>query len=291
MSSFISDKWQDYQIIDAGEGEKLERWGAVTVVRPDPQIIWPRSKPVEIWRNCHMHYHRSKSGGGRWEHKKETPAQWTISYRDIKFNIRPTDFKHMGLFPEQATNWDWADSLIKTRKNIRVLNLFGYTGGATVCCLNAGADVTHIDAAKGMNQWAKDNIALSGIEGRCRIMTDDVFKFVQRELRRKSFYDAIILDPPSYGRGPQGEIWKLESKLYDLLIHCVAILSEAPLFVLLNTYTTGFTATAAENVLRFALNKKKLGGSFSSSPLGLPIADTGLILPCGMSVRWERNLQ
>jgi len=285
VSAFVSDRWKDYEILDAGDGEKLERWGAVTVVRPDPQIIWPRTKPDSLWLSRDMHYHRSKSGGGQWEFispKTKTPAQWTVAYEGLSFIIRPTDFKHMGLFPEQAANWDWAAKLIQNAgRKVRVLNLFGYTGGATVCCLNAGADVTHIDAAKGMNQWAKDNIKAAGFE--CRVITDDVYKFVQREQRRGNTYDAIILDPPSYGRGPNGEVWKLEDRLYGLLRHCSAILSEQPLFVLLNTYTTGFTATAAENVLRLAVG----GGRISSAPLGLPIGDSKLILPCGMTVRWS----
>lgn len=302
---FISDKWQDYRIIDAGDGEKLERWGPVIVVRPDPQIIWPRMKPESVWQKRHMHYYRSKSGGGRWEQKlpsavktnrlaatssdigELSKCRWTIAYKDLTFNIRPTDFKHMGLFPEQAANWDWVMDLIKkAKRQVRVLNLFGYTGAATVCCLCAGADVTHVDAAKGMNVWAKDNIKASSIKGQtCRIMTDDVYKFVRRELRRGSFYDGIMLDPPSYGRGPSGEIWKIENRLYDLLNCCADILSDRPLFMLLNTYTTGFTATAAENVLRLALKKRQLTGKITGGSLGLPIGDSELILPCGISVR------
>jgi len=283
---FISNKWQDYEIIDSGEGEKLERWGDIIVIRPDPQIIWPKMKP-QAWHNCHMHYHRSKSGGGSWQHIKKTPKNWTISYAGLTFNIRPTDFKHMGLFPEQATNWQWAMDLLKTRPGARVLNLFGYTGGATVCCLKAGANLCHVDAAKGMNQWAKENIKSSGLENHpCRIITDDVHKFVQREKRRGSFYDGIILDPPSYGRGPSGEVWKLENLLYELLQNCTEILTDSPLFILLNTYTTGFTATAAENVLRLVLRKKGLNvDKIQSGVLGLPIGDSGLVLPCGSSVR------
>lgn len=283
---FISNEWTDYQIIDAGDGEKLERWGSVTVIRPDPQIIWPRQKPAHIWQDCHMHYHRSKSGGGRWQHKKKAPDSWTITYKGAIFNIKPTDFKHMGLFPEQATNWDWATSLIEeAQRPIKILNLFGYTGGATVCSLLAGADVTHIDAAKGMNGWAKENVITSGIEGRiCRVITDDVYKFVQREQRRGNYYDGIMMDPPSYGRGPSGEVWKLEDRLFELVKHCTAILSDNPLFMLLNTYTTGFTATAAENILKICLGDRT-SGKFSGGPLGLPIEDTKLVLPCGTTVR------
>ena len=287
--SFISHHWRDYQIIDAGDGEKLERWGPITVVRPDPQIIWPKMLPEAAWKQCHMHYHRSKSGGGQWDHIKKTPPQWTVAYDNLTFIIRPTDFKHMGLFPEQAANWEWVNKLIKKAgRPIRILNLFGYTGGATVCCLNAGAKVTHVDAAKGMNQWAKDNIKTSGLADQaCRVLTDDVYKFVQREQRRGSFYDGIIMDPPSYGRGPSGEIWKLEHKLYDLIRYCTAILSEAPLFMLLNTYTTGFTATAAENVVKLALKEHQFTGQITSGTLELPIGDSGLALPCGISVRWQ----
>lgn len=289
---FISNQWKDYQIIDAGDGEKLERWGNITVRRPDPGVIWPRTKPDSVWQKCHMHYHRSKAGGGKWEHKKKTPDQWTMAYKDLTFNIRPTDFKHMGLFPEQATNWDWTAGLIKSAKAssdkpIKILNLFGYTGGATVSCLNAGASVTHIDAAKGMNNWAKSNIQTSNVEGQnCRIITDDVHKFVQRELRRGSYYDGIMMDPPSYGRGPSGEVWKLENLLYDLIKHTVAILNDKPLFFLLNTYTTGFTATAAENVLKMCLEERDvMVQSIASGPLVIPVSDSNVVLPCGSTVR------
>ena len=290
VGMFISDNWRDYRIIDAGDGEKLERWGHITVIRPDPQIVWPRLKP-DMWRDCHMHYHRSKDGGGRWQYVKKAD-KWTVSYGDLTFNIRPTDFKHMGLFPEQAANWDWMAGIIKGAKDagrpVRVLNLFGYTGGATCCCLRAGAEVTHVDAAKGMNQWAKENIAASGLTSlKCRILTDDVYKFVQREKRRGSFYDGIVMDPPSYGRGPSGEVWKIENRLYDLLCACVEILSERALFMLLNTYTTGFTGAAAENVMKLAfgsvLGEREI--STTSGPLGLPIGDSDLVLPCGVSVR------
>jgi len=303
---FLSDKWKDYQIIDAGNGEKLERWGTITVIRPDPQIIWPplllynknspnisNRKDIDVWQNAHMRYHRSKSGGGHWESLKKATVNWTVTYDDMTFNIRPTDFKHMGLFPEQAANWDWAANLISCENRpIRVLNLFGYTGGATVACLKSNAEVTHVDAAKGMNQWAKENIRLSGLSdlfnqsGKLRILTDDVFKFVQREARRGHKYDAIIMDPPSYGRGPSGEVWKLENRLFELIRHCVDILSDKPLFMLVNTYTAGFTHTATENILKLSLFQAGyaqphiIGGT-----LGLPISNSGLILPCGTCVR------
>ena len=284
---FISDKWQDYQIIDAGNGEKLERWGPVVVARPDPQIIWPCMKPQSTWDTRHMHYHRSKSGGGHWEHIKKTPVQWTMAYGKLTFNIRPTDFKHLGLFPEQATNWEWAADLIKkAKRQIKVLNLFAYTGAATASCLQAGAYVTHIDASKGITKWAKDNINSSEIENKnCRIMVDDVYKFVLREQRRGNYYDGIMMDPPSYGRGPSGEVWKLENRLFDLLCNCTKLLSDRPLFMLLNTYTTGFTATAAENVLKYALSKHRLVGDVTSDTLALPISDSDLLLPCGATVR------
>jgi len=284
-SSFVS-AWNDYEITDAGDGEKLERWGAVTVIRPDPQIIWHPNKNKSLWR-ADMRYIRSKSGGGHWETLSKTPDKWHISYNSIKFIIKPTDFKHMGLFPEQAANWEWAERLIKNSgRPIRVLNLFGYTGGATVSCIKAGATVTHVDAAKGMNVWAKDNMSLNALKP-CRIITDDVYKFVVREKRRGNFYDAIIMDPPSYGRGPSGEVWKLENRLYDLVAACIKILSTKPLFFLLNTYTTGFTAIAAENVLRLALEDKGIKGEVKSGSLALFIKESRLILPCGITARCE----
>ncbi|MCL1989229.1 MAG: class I SAM-dependent methyltransferase [Firmicutes bacterium] len=287
---FIANDWLDYKILDAGQGEKLENWGNITTIRPDPQVIWERNNP-KIWQNYHMHYHRSKSGGGSWQTAKQAPSHWKINYNNLTFSIKPTDFKHMGLFPEQASNWNWLMNTIKLHKKpVRILNLFGYTGGATVACISAGAKVTHVDAAKGMNQWAKENIRLSSLhEMPYRIFTDDVHKFVKREQRRESFYEGIILDPPSYGRGPSGEIWKLEERLYNLIENCIALLSENPLFVLLNTYTTGFTAIAAENVLKMAVAKagKKISqAAINSGTLALPIANSNLILPCGNSVRW-----
>ena len=292
---FLSDKWVDYQLIDAGDGEKLEHWGGITVIRPDPQIIWPKNysdakahKLNAAWQNAHMHYHRSKSGGGKWETLKKAATNWTVAYNGMTFNIRPTDFKHMGLFPEQAANWDWAINLINgENRPIRVLNLFGYTGGATVACLKARAEVTHVDAAKGMNQWAKENIRLSGLsEMKIRILTDDVFKFVQREARRGNKYDAIIMDPPSYGRGPSGEVWKLENRLYELICQCVDLLSDKPLFMLVNTYTAGFTHTATENILKMTFSQAGYAQPrIKGGALGLPIANCNLILPCGTCVR------
>ncbi|MCL1998959.1 MAG: class I SAM-dependent methyltransferase [Turicibacter sp.] len=281
--SFIADKWADYEILDAGDGEKLERWGDILTIRPDPQIIWRKQQP-KLWGRYHLRYHRSSKGGGQWE-SRSAMESWTISYDELTFKIKPTDFKHMGLFPEQAANWDWLRQTIeRAGRPIKALNLFGYTGGATCACLSAGASVTHVDAAKGMNNWARENMRLSGL-AECRIISDDVLKFVQRERRRRNFYDAIILDPPSYGRGARGEVWKLEDRLFDLLVECVAIFSENPLLILLNTYTTGFGVLAMENVLKLALKSRGFAGVFESGSLGLPIEGGEVLLPCGVSVR------
>ena len=283
----IPDTWTDYELISTHLGEKLERWGGIISVRPDPQIIWHGDIKNPLWKNCHMHYHRSRSGGGFWEVKKQTPGKWHISWKGLKFQIRPTDFKHMGLFPEQAANWDWLINKINGR-HLRVLNLFAYTGGATAAAAKAGAHVTHVDAAKGMNEWAKENAALSGVpEDRLRFITDDVLKFVLREQRRGSVYDAIIMDPPSYGRGPNGEVWKIEAKLYELVSACSALLSDNPLFFLINSYTTGFSPQVGENVLR-CLVGSQYKGLTTSGELGLK-QQNGLILPCGIYARWENG--
>ena len=277
--------WQDYALLDAGDGEKLERWGNIKTIRPDPQAIWPRVNPA-AWHNPHMYYHRSKAGGGHWENHLPTPASWEVSYDSLRFAIRPTGFKHMGLFPEQAVNWQWMIDKIKTaNRPIKILNLFAYTGGATVACLSAGASVTHIDAAKGMNAQAKDNVNLSGLgSAPHRILADDVVKFVQREGRRNSLYDGIIMDPPVYGRGPKGEMWKLEERLYELVVSAAAILTSAPLFFLINAYTAGLSAAVYSNILQLAM--KKHGGHTSFGEVGLK-AESGIILPCGMYTRWE----
>jgi len=287
--------WKDYTLIDAGGGEKLEKWGDVTVVRPDPQAFWPKSPNID-WSTPDMYYYRSKSGGGHWEVLgKNVPEAWQIGYKGLKFHIRPTGFKHMGLFPEQAVNWQWLGDKLKGT-NAKVLNLFAYTGGATLACLNAGANVTHIDAAKGMNRWAKDNIALSGLANiPHRIMEDDALKFVLRESRRDSFYDGIIMDPPVFGRGPGGEMWKLEERLYELVEACVRLLSsntkKSPSnnagdkkFILINAYTAGFSPTVYGNIL--SIVTKKLGGQVSVGEIGLD-AKSGITLPCGMYARWE----
>lgn len=287
---YIADQWKDYELIDTGAGERLERWGEILLRRPDPQIIWPLQSADRDprWNQVHGHYHRSASGGGEWEWKRKIPERWNIRYGDLNFHIKPTNFKHTGLFPEQAANWSWMMDKIKNAgRPITVLNLFAYTGGATTAASYAGADVVHVDAAKGMVQWAKDNHQLSGIGDRpVRFITDDVFKFVQREQRRGNKYDAIIMDPPSYGRGPGGEMWKLESSLYPFLESCLSIMSDNPLFMLINSYTTGIAPTVLSNILNMTM-QQRYGGTLSSGEIGLPITSSGLNLPCGILGRWE----
>ena len=285
---YVASDWQDYEVIDTGAGDKLERWGDIILRRPDPQIIWPIEQESGQWKNLHGHYHRSSSGGGEWDMKKQLPEKWTIGYKHLKFHIRPTSFKHTGLFPEQAANWSWMmDKIKQAGRPISVLNLFAYTGGATVAAASAGASVVHVDASKGMVQWAKENLELSGLADRpVRFITDDVFKFVQREQRRGNHYDAIIMDPPSYGRGPGGEMWKLEQNLYPFLESCLSILSDKPLFFLINSYTTGLSPTVLHNMLSMTV-QRKFGGNISAGELGLPITRSGLHLPCGILGRWE----
>lgn len=288
----IADGWTDYELIDMRKAEKLERFGKYTMIRPDPQIIWDSAGGAGMWKKADMHYRRSKSGGGGWEVKKELPERWQIQYGNLKFHVKPTDFKHMGIFPEQAVNWDWiAEKISRSGRTgsdpVRVLNLFAYTGGATLAAASAGASVCHVDAAKGMNQWAKENIALSGLENsKLRFITDDVLKFVGREIRRGSKYDAIIMDPPSYGRGPGGELWKIEDSLYDLVKSCSELLSENPLFFLINSYTTGFSPLVLENILR-CLVVPGFAGKLSSGEVGLK-SKAGFVLPCGIYGKWER---
>ncbi|MCM3749024.1 class I SAM-dependent methyltransferase [Paenibacillus pasadenensis] len=285
---YIADQWNDYELIDTGDGDKLERWGNVTLRRPDPQIIWPFRGDRQLWTSADAHYHRSSTGGGNWDNKKPLPERWTVRYDELSFHIKPTSFKHTGLFPEQAVNWSWMmDKIRSADRPIRVLNLFAYTGGATVASAAAGAEVCHVDAAKGMVQWAKENAALSGLADRpVRYITDDVFKFVQREQRRGSKYDAIIMDPPSYGRGPGGEMWKLESSLFPFLESCMDILSDKPLFMLINSYTTGLSPQVLHNLLHMTAGKR-FGGSIHCGEIGLPISASGLTLPCGILGRWE----
>ncbi len=282
-----SADWKDYTLIDAAHGEKVEKWGDVVLRRPDPQAIWVEESDSKIWHNTDAFYHRSKSGGGSWEYFKDIPEGWTISYKNLKFNVKPTGFKHTGLFPEQAVNWDFIIDAVKSRKQkTNVLNLFAYTGGATVAAASAGADVVHVDAAKGMVNWAKDNAAASGLgDSYIRYIVDDCVKFVEREARRGHKYDGIIMDPPSYGRGPKGEIWKFEDELYGLVTKCREILSDKPLFFIINSYTTGISHTVVANVMDLTIGKK-FKGNIQSDEIGLPIKSSGLFLPCGATTRW-----
>ena len=285
-----SDKWTDYSLIDSADGEKLEYWGKYLLRRPDPQAVWSQ-KSDKNWNKADAWYHRSKSGGGSWQYlSKRLPDRWTVSYRNLTFNIKPMGFKHTGLFPEQAVNWDWfSERIRRADKPVRVLNLFAYTGGATVAALEAGAEVVHVDASKGMVTWAKENVISSGLsEKPVRYIVDDVKKFVMREQRRGREYDAIIMDPPSYGRGPSGEVWKIENELYPLVLDCMKILSSKPLFFLINSYTTGLSAQVLINILSMTLGAK-FGGKITADEIGLPMKSNGLILPCGISGRWERE--
>ena len=285
---YLADKWTDYRMIDSAGGEKLEYWGKYLLRRPDPQAVWSLRSEHTLWEKCDAHYHRSSSGGGKWQFmNKKIPERWQVRYRDLTFNIKPMGFKHTGLFPEQAVNWDWFSELIKSAKRpIKVLNLFAYTGGATVAALAAGAEVCHVDASKGMVTWAKENVVSSGLEDKpVRYIVDDVVKFVKREFRRGKKYDAIIMDPPSYGRGPGGEVWKIEDELYPLIEECMNILSDEPLFFLINSYTTGLSAQILKNILTMTM-QKKYGGSVDADEIGLPISASRLILPCGISGRW-----
>ncbi len=280
--------WQDYELIDCLNGERLERWGNVILIRPDPQIIWNTPKDNPLWRRAHARYHRSSSGGGKWEVYKKHPDVWKINFNDLSFQIKPMGFKHTGVFPEQAVNWLFVDEKIrKSKRQLNVLNLFAYTGGATLACANAGARVCHVDASKGMVQWAKENAAVSGLSDKpVRWIVDDCVKFVQREIRRGNKYDGIIMDPPSYGRGPGGEVWKLEEQLFSLVELCTGVLSDNPEFFLLNSYTTGLSPAVMEYLLG-VLIKKKFGGSVSSDEIGLKATDTGLVLPCGSTAIWQ----
>ena len=286
----IASNWKDYEILDMANGEKLERWGNVTLVRPDPQIIWKQKSFPNKWKEVNAVYNRSKTGGGSWNYKKQMPKAWQIKYKNLTFNIKPMGFKHTGLFPEQAVNWDWMINKIenekKHKKEIKVLNLFAYTGGATVACLSAGASVCHVDSSKGMVSWAKENVISSKLADRkVRYIIDDVVKFVQREIRRGNKYDAIIMDPPSYGRGAKGEVWQFENNIYDLVELCTQVLSDAPLFFLINSYTTGISAKVLENMLRLEIKKK---GTLSSGEIGLPMKNSEIVLPCGIYARWEK---
>lgn len=284
---YRADGWRDYAVLDTGDGEKLERWGSFILRRPDPQVIWPQQRPDE-WAAADAWYHRSAKGGGEWTFARKLPERWALSYGDLRFHVRPTGFKHTGLFPEQAANWDWMGGLLRgvSGQRPRVLNLFAYTGGATLACAAAGAVVCHVDAAKGMVQWARENYALSGLpEDRTRWIIDDAMKFVQREIRRGSRYDGIVMDPPSYGRGPGGEVWKLEDKVFELVDAAAQLLSDTPLFFLINAYTTGLQPAVLDNLLRIAVTGRH-GGFAEARELVLPVASGG-VLPCGASGRWR----
>ena len=288
---WIADNWKEYEVLDCSKGEKLERWGDYILVRPDPQVLWETKREHEGWKKRNGHYHRSNKGGGEWEFF-HLPEQWEIHYDRLTFHLKPFSFKHTGLFPEQAVNWDWFSSIIKEEKRkhpdrtIKVLNLFAYTGGATCAAAAAGAIVTHVDASKGMVTWAKENAKSSGIEEtKIRWIVDDCVKFVEREIRRGNHYDAIIMDPPSYGRGPKGEIWKIEEKLHPLIELCTQLLSEEPLFYLVNSYTTGLAPAVLTYMLSLEV-KKRYGGRIEADEVGLPVRETGLVLPCGAAGRW-----
>ena len=283
----LANKWTDYDILATGDGLKKERWGDIILVRPDPQVIWPNQN--KDWGLYDGFYHRSEKGGGTWDFQKKIPSYWTIDYRNLTFKISPTNFKHTGLFPEQAVNWDWITSLVNAKSQpTNILNLFGYTGAATVAAAAAGASVCHVDAAKGMVQWCRENAELSGLaKAPIRYIVDDCLKFVEREIRRGNRYDGIIMDPPSYGRGKKGEIWKLESSLYPFLEKVIQLLSTDPLFFLVNTYTTGLSATVIGNMLRATLGKHK--GKITSGEIGLPAQPDNFILPCGTYGRWQAD--
>ena len=291
---WCSDNWQDYELLDASDGERLERWGEYILIRPDPQIIWKDVARHPAWKKADGIYRRSNNGGGAWI-KQKTPESWDISYGELSFRLKPMGFKHTGLFPEQATNWDWFSNLIRDalkkepNRQIKVLNLFAYTGGATLAAANAGAHVTHVDASKGMVTWAKENAVASGLGDKpIRWLVDDCVKFVEREIRRGNKYDAIIMDPPSYGRGPKGEIWKIEDSIYPFVQLTSQILTDKPLFFLINSYTTGLQPAVLSYMINLAI-VNTYGGSVDASEIGLPVTDTGLVLPCGASGRWENK--
>lgn len=287
----LADRWKDYELIDASRGEKLERWGNVYLLRPDPQIVWDNGDLLEKYHSdIYAVYYRSNKGGGHWDNLKNTPSSWKIKYDDLTFNIKQMGFKHTGLFPEQAVNWDFMrEKIKKSGRKIKVLNLFAYTGGATVACLFAGASVTHVDSSRGMVDWCKENVKSSGLENaEIRYIVDDVVKFVQREIRRGNHYDAIIMDPPSYGRGANGEVWDIEKNLNYLVKICSEVLSDEPLFFLINSYTTGLSSMVLSNILNLNVNNK-FTGRVSCGEVGLPIKNSELVLPCGIYGRWESN--
>lgn len=286
----VADGWKDYELLDCSDGERLERWGDIILIRPDPQVIWKTPKKHSMWKNANARYLRSSTGGGHWEVLRKTPDSWRIKYKELSLNVKTMGFKHTGIFPEQAVNWDYTAELIKKAgRPVRVLNLFSYTGGATVACLKAGAQVVHVDASKGMVAWAKENAAASSVADRpVRWIVDDCIKFVQREIRRGNKYDIIIMDPPSYGRGPGGEVWKLEDEVYSFVELCTKVLSDDPLMVLINSYTTGLSPAVMQYILG-ALVVPKFGGEVTGSEIGLPVTRTGMVLPCGASAIWKKK--
>ena len=283
-------RWKDYELIDAADGERLERWGDILLIRPDPQILWKTPRRSPLWNKAHARYHRSHTGGGQWGRLKPLPDVWEIGYGSLRFRLKPMGFKHTGLFPEQAVNWDAMSAWIREAgRPIRVLNLFGYTGGATLACTAAGAHVTHVDASKGMVAWGRENAAASGLADRpMRWLVDDCGKFVQREQRRGNTYDAILMDPPSYGRGPGGEVWKLEEQIYDLVEQCAALLSDRPLFFAINSYTTGLSPSVMQYILGTLVSPKH-AGVLSADEIGLPVTQSGLVLPCGATALWTER--
>ncbi len=283
-------RWKDYELIDAADGERLERWGDILLIRPDPQVLWKTPRRSPLWNKAHARYHRSHTGGGQWERLKPLPDVWEIGYGSLRFRLKPMGFKHTGLFPEQAVNWDAMSAWIREAgRPIRVLNLFGYTGGATLACTAAGAHVTHVDASKGMVAWGRENAAASGLADRpMRWLVDDCGKFVQREQRRGNTYDAILMDPPSYGRGPGGEVWKLEEQIYDLVEQCAALLSDRPLFFAINSYTTGLSPSVMQYILGTLVSPKH-AGVLSAGEIGLPVTQSGLVLPCGATALWTER--
>lgn len=285
---WIADQWKDYEVLDTSAGEKLERWGNYILVRPDPQVIWNTAHEHAGWKKKNAHYHRSAQGGGEWEFIN-LPKEWSIRYRDLTFNLKPFSFKHTGLFPEQAVNWDWFSSIIRSSSRpLKVLNLFAYTGGATLAAAKAGASVTHVDASKGMVNWAKENAVSSDLESApIRWLVDDCVKFVEREIRRGNTYNGIIMDPPSYGRGPKGEIWKIEDSIYPFIELAAKLLSPDPAFFLVNSYTTGLQPAVLSYMIQTVVGKKH-GGTTQAEEIGLPVTQSGLILPCGASGRWSK---
>lgn len=289
---WICNDWKDYEILDISSGDKLEIWNGYKLIRPDPQVIWDERQFPALWKDAHARYKRSNKGGGSWDFNKKLPDEWTVSFEplSLKFLIKPMGFKHTGLFPEQAANWMWFSDIIKKAvktRSVRVLNLFAYTGGATVAAASAGADVVHVDSSKGMVGWAKENLSVSGHGDKfVRFMVDDAIKFTEREIRRGSRYDGIIMDPPSYGRGPSGEVWKIEDEIYPLVKKCASLLSDNPLFFLINSYTTGLAPSVLSNILSLTVGKSH-GGKIEADELGLPVKNTNLVLPCGASGRWQ----